>query len=91
MLLLLASRLIVAFGSIIFMSGFSAGFNLQAGHTALILICAAKHGHMNCVRLLIDAGANLEVQDKVACRRSFVILVVVLAFALFIVFIDVLI
>jgi hypothetical protein len=86
MLLLLASRLIVALGSIIFMSGFSAGFNLQAGHTALI--CAAKHGHMNCVRLLIDAGANLEVEDKVACRRM---LVVVLAFALLWFSIDVLI
>ena len=37
--------------------------HMQNGDTALIL--AASGGHQNCVRLLVDAGANTEAKNKV--------------------------
>ena len=35
------------------------------------LICAADNGHADCVRLLIDAGADMEIKDGqvYTCRR----------------------
>jgi ankyrin repeat protein len=36
---------------------------LQDGFTALI--CAVTDGHADCVRLLLDAGANKKVKNKV--------------------------
>ncbi len=38
----------------------------QGGYTALI--CAAIHGHADCVSLLIDAGANKEAKTNVRSR-----------------------
>ena len=35
----------------------------QRENTALI--CAAENGHSNCVRLLLDAGADKEAKDVV--------------------------
>ncbi len=35
------------------------------GHTALML--AARHGSVECVKLLLDAGANIAAKDKVCC------------------------
>jgi hypothetical protein len=35
----------------------------QSGSMALI--CAAENGHTNCVRLLIEAGADKEARDGV--------------------------
>ncbi len=39
----------------------------QSGRTALIM--AAMNGHTICVRLLIDAGADMDAKDMV-CRGS---------------------
>jgi hypothetical protein len=44
-------------------------FNAQDGCTALI--SAAGEGHIECVRLLIEAGANKEAKDKVRVNRVF--------------------
>jgi ankyrin repeat protein len=35
----------------------------QGGSTALI--CAAAEGHIECVRLLVESGANKDVKNKV--------------------------
>jgi ankyrin repeat protein len=35
----------------------------QRGYTALI--CAAENGHADCVRLLIDAGADMDARNNV--------------------------
>jgi ankyrin repeat protein len=37
--------------------------SLQGGATALII--AASNGHMDCVRLLVESGANTEAKTKV--------------------------
>ena len=38
----------------------------QNGHTALM--CAAESGHVDCARLLLDAGADMNAKDVVrAC------------------------
>jgi ankyrin repeat protein len=44
------------------------GLDGQNGFTALIL--AAKHGHSGCVRLLVDAGANLDAEAIVRVGES---------------------
>jgi ankyrin repeat protein len=44
-------------------------FDLQSGRTALII--AVMHGHADCVRLLIDAGADKDAKDMVR-RRSLI-------------------
>ncbi len=41
----------------------------QDGYTALI--SAAAYGHADCVRLLIDAGANKEAKNGVRASRCF--------------------
>ena len=46
---------------------FHALVHLQGGLTALM--CAAENGLANCVRLLLDAGADSEAQSNVS-RRS---------------------
>ena len=43
--------------------------DLQYGSTALI--CATQSGHAECVRLLIDAGADKEAKDVVRVGRCF--------------------
>jgi hypothetical protein len=42
----------------------------QNGWTALI--CAATNGHADCVRLLLDAGADKEAKDSVRASAVFV-------------------
>jgi hypothetical protein len=44
-------------------------FDWQRGNTALIY--AAQYGRVDCVRLLIDAGADKDAKDNV--RRRFVL------------------
>ncbi len=34
------------------------------------LICAAMKGHAECARLLLDAGADTEVKNKVRARAA---------------------
>ena len=41
----------------------------QFGHTALT--CAAHVGHAECLRVLLDAGANKEAKTKVCFREEF--------------------
>ncbi len=38
---------------------------MQLGQTPLW--AASFYGHQKCVELLIDAGANVDVQEKVEC------------------------
>ncbi len=45
-------------------------FDSQRGSTALI--CAALNGRADCVRLLIDAGADKDAKDHVRVGRCFV-------------------
>jgi ankyrin repeat protein len=45
-------------------------FDSQGGYTALMW--AAGNGHADCVRLLIDAGADKEAKDHVRVGRCFV-------------------
>ena len=42
----------------------------QDGRTALI--CAALKGHTDCVRLLLDAGADTNATDRVRARAGVV-------------------
>ena len=44
-------------------------FDSQDGNTALIL--AAEQGHADCLRLLIDAGADKDAKDRVRVGRRF--------------------
>ena len=44
------------------------GAREQMGYTPLM--CAAREGHTDCVRLLLDAGADKEAQDYVRASRS---------------------
>ncbi len=37
----------------------------QNGQTALM--CAAENAHADCVRLLLDAGADVNARDRVPC------------------------
>ena len=37
--------------------------SLQEGWTALLM--ASKAGHMECVKMLLDKGADVNMQDKV--------------------------
>ena len=39
-------------------------FSLQWGETALMM--ASKSGHMECVKVLSDKGAEVNIQDKVS-------------------------
>ncbi len=48
------------------------------GHTALIL--AAQNGHAECVRLLIDAGADKEAAGRVRIGRCVGVVVVIYFF-----------
>jgi ankyrin repeat protein len=43
--------------------------DLQSGSTALI--CAAVYGQADCARLLIDAGADMDVRNEVRVDRCF--------------------
>jgi hypothetical protein len=36
---------------------------LQGFHTALL--CAAEHGHVDCVRVLVECGADKEARNNV--------------------------
>ena len=36
---------------------------IQHGSTAVM--CAAEHGHFDCVEVLVQAGADLDIEDKV--------------------------
>ncbi len=40
----------------------------QYGNTALMF--AAQYGHADCARLLLDAGADTNAQDKVRARAG---------------------
>ncbi len=40
-------------------------FRVQGGYTALLR--AAENGHTDCVRLLIERGANKEAKTSVRC------------------------
>ncbi len=42
----------------------------QEGGTALML--ATEKGHTDCVRLLVDGGADTDVQDQVCCASLLV-------------------
>ena len=44
--------------------------SLQEGWTALIL--AAGNGHTGCIRLLLEAGADLEVRENVRGSETFI-------------------
>ena len=37
-------------------------FSLQEGYTPLIV--ASRHGHVECVKVLLDRGAQTNLQDK---------------------------
>ncbi len=43
----------------------SEGSATQNGYTALIR--AAANGHVDCVRVLLEGGANMEARDHVRC------------------------
>ena len=45
------------------MCGGTLAAHAQSGCTALI--CAARFGHADCVRILVDAGADMNVQAEV--------------------------
>jgi ankyrin repeat protein len=42
----------------------------QLGYTVLIL--TAAHGHADCMRLLLEAGADKDARDAVCCSRNIV-------------------
>jgi ankyrin repeat protein len=43
--------------------------NAQLGRTALVI--AAARGHADCVRMLIDAGADKDAKDRVCIGPCF--------------------
>ena len=57
------SSLIVPLIFSLSLSASLAQSHTQDGQTALI--CAAREGHMNCARLLLDAGADKEAKNNV--------------------------
>ena len=40
--------------------------SLQDGHTPLM--CASKYGHVECMKELLDRGAQTSLQDKVSSK-----------------------
>ena len=47
------------------------GFDSESQHGTTALIWAAHNGHADCVRLLIDAGADKDAKDQVRVGRCF--------------------
>lgn len=41
---------------------------MQQGQTALI--CASRENHYECVRVLVEAGADLDAADQVRSRHT---------------------
>ena len=40
--------------------------SLQWGQTALRMAYAYDHGHIECVKMLVDKGAQVSIQDTVS-------------------------